>query len=202
MLVDFGSATLIQKAHQQPEKVRQVLDKVSTDGLMPTLEAVVDKLAQPFAPGYCNVGTVLQIGVGVTGFHKKDRIASNGKHAEVIHVPANLCAKIPDPVSDDAAAFTTLGAVALQGIRLVQPTLGETVVVTGLGLIGLLTVQLLRANGCRVLALDFDRDRLRLARSFGAEVVDLSAGTDPVAAAISHSCGRGADAAIITASTK
>ena len=117
-------------------------------------------------------------------------------------MPLNLCARVPDAVPDEEAAFTVLGAIALQGIRLVQPTLGEAVVVTGLGLIGLVAVQLLRAHGCRVLGLDFDADKLALARSFGAEVVDLSAGQDPVAAAQAFSRGRGVDGVIITASTK
>jgi predicted dehydrogenase/NADPH:quinone reductase-like Zn-dependent oxidoreductase len=117
-------------------------------------------------------------------------------------VPFNLCAKVPDSVSDEEAAFTVLGAIALQGIRLVQPTLGETVVVTGLGLIGLLTVQLLRAHGCRVLGLDFDKAKLALARQFGAEVVDLAASQDPVKTAELYSRGRGVDAVIVTAATK
>ena len=108
---------------------------------------------------------------------------SNGKHAEAVSVPLNLCAKVPDNVSDEEAVFTVLGAIALQGIRLVKPTLGECVVVTGLGLIGLMTVQLLRAHGCRVLGLDFDSEKLAMAREFGAETVDLAAGEDPVATA-------------------
>jgi predicted dehydrogenase/threonine dehydrogenase-like Zn-dependent dehydrogenase len=202
MLVDFGKASLIDKARQQPDKVRMVLDKIRTDGLGPTLDAVRNKLDQPLPMGYCNVGTVVESGTGVDGFAVGDRVASNGKHAEVVAVPVNLCARIPDAVSDDEAAFTVLGAIALQGIRLVQPTLGEAVVVTGLGLIGLLTVQLLRAHGCRVLGLDFDASRLALARTFGAETVDLRAGADPVAAAAEFSRGRGVDAVIITASTR
>jgi predicted dehydrogenase/threonine dehydrogenase-like Zn-dependent dehydrogenase len=202
MLVDFGKAGFIDKARQQPDKVRMVLDKVRTDGLVPTIEAVRNKLDQPLPMGYCNVGEVIEVGAGVSGFEVGDRVASNGKHAEAVAVPVNLCAKIPAGVGDDEAAFTVLGAIALQGIRLVQPTLGETVVVTGLGLIGLVTVQLLRAHGCRVLGLDFDPHKLALARRFGAEVVELQAGQDPVAAATAYSRGRGVDAVIITASTK
>ena len=202
MMVDFGKAGLIDKARQQPDKVRMVLDKISTDGLMPTIAAVRNKLDQPLAMGYCNVGEVVEVGAGVTGYAVGDRVASNGKHAELVAVPVNLCAKVPDAVPDEAAAFTVLGAIALQGIRLAQPTLGETVVVTGLGLIGLVTVQLLRAHGCRVLGLDFDADKLALARRFGAEVVDLKSGADPVAAALEYSRGRGVDAVIVTASTK
>ena len=139
---------------------------------------------------------------GVSGSSVGDRVASNGKHAELVSVPVNLCARVPDGVTDDAAAFTVIGAIALQGIRLVQPTLGEAVVVTGLGLIGLMTVQLLRAHGCRVLGIDLDPRKLELAQRFGAEVVDISQGQDPVAAAEVFSRGRGVDAVIITASTK
>ena len=202
MLVDFGQAGLIGKARQQPDKVRQVLEKVKTDGLAPTLEAVRNKLDQPLPLGYCNVGVVLEVGAGVSGFAPGDRVASNGKHAEIVVVPQNLCAKIPDDVDDDSAAFTVIGAIALQGIRLAAPTLGEAVAVTGLGLIGLVTVQLLRAQGCRVLGIDPDPARLKLARQFGAETVDLSAGENPVAVAESFSRGRGMDAVLITASTK
>ena len=201
MLVEFGKASLIEKARQQPDKVRMVLDKVSTDGLLPTIAAVRNKLDQPLALGYCNVGVVAEVGAGVSGFAVGDRVASNGKHAEVVAVPPTLCARVPDAVPDDAAAFTVLGSIALQGIRLVQPTLGETVVVTGLGLIGLMAVQLLHAHGCRVLGIDFDPAKLALARTFGAETVDLAAGEDPVAAAHVFSRGRGVDAVLLTAST-
>lgn len=202
MLVEFGKAGWIEKARQQPDKVRMVLDKIKTDGLQPTLEAVFNKLDQPLPLGYCNVGRVIAVGPGILGIGVGERVVSNGKHAEVVSVPINLCAKVPDAVADEEAAFTVLGAISLQGIRLVQPTLGETVVVTGLGLIGLLTVQLLRAHGCRVLGLDFDKERLELARKFGAEVVDLGAGQDPIKAAELYSRGRGVDAVVVTAATK
>ncbi|MDA8095096.1 MAG: bi-domain-containing oxidoreductase [Betaproteobacteria bacterium] len=202
MLVEFGKANWIDKARQQPDKVRMVLDKIRTDGLMPTVEAVFNKLDQPLPLGYCNVGRIMDVGGGVASLRTGDRVVSNGKHAEAVRVPQNLCARVPKGVSDDEAAFTVLSAIALQGIRLVQPTLGEAVVVTGLGLIGLVTVQLLRAHGCRVLGLDFDPRKLGLARAFGAEVVDLHAGEDPLAAAERFSRGRGVDAVIITASTK
>lgn len=202
MLVDFGKAGWIDKARQQPDKVRMVLNKIRTDGLLPTVEAVVRKLEQPLPLGYCNVGEVVEVGAGVTGFGLGDRVASSGKHAEFVAMPVNLCARVPDGVSDEAAAFTVVGAIALQGIRLAAPTLGECVVVTGLGLIGLITVQLLRAHGCRVLGIDLDSRRLALARQFGADTVDVSAGDDPVAAAERFSRGRGVDAVVITASTK
>jgi predicted dehydrogenase len=201
MLVEFGQANLLAKARSQPERVRQVLDKVRTDGLLPTLETVFARLDEPMPLGYCNAGLVLEVGGGVVGFSVGDRAASNGPHAEIVAVPANLCARIPDAVSDDAAAFTVLGAVALQGIRLAAPTLGESVAVIGLGLVGLMAVQMLRANGCQVLGIDLDAGRLALARQFGAETVDLRQVSDPVRAALAFSNGRGIDAALITAST-
>ena len=200
-LVEFGQGNLLAKARAKPDKVREVMDKLQTDGLLPTVEAVRARLDQPLPLGYCNAGVVLEVGEGVSGFSVGDRVASNGPHAEMVCVPENLCARVPDGVGDDEAAFTVLGAVALQGIRLVQPTLGENVAVLGLGLVGLMTVQMLRANGCRVLGTDFDRRRLELSRRFGAETVDLSAGADPVEAAQALSDGRGIDAVLITAST-
>lgn len=200
MLVDFGKANLLEKVRQQPDKVKQVLEKVRTDGLMPTLDAVRSKLDQPLALGYCNAGVVMQS--GVDGFAVGDRVVSNGNHAEVVRVPKNLCAKIPDSVDDESAAFTVLAAIGLQGIRLAQPTIGETFVVQGLGLIGLMTVQMLRANGCRVLGIDFDSARCELARQFGAATVDLSKGEDAIAAAAEFSRGNGVDAVLICASTK
>jgi len=202
MLVDFGKAGWIEKARQQPDKVKMVLDKIKTDGLKPTLDAVLNKLDQPLPVGYCNVGVVDEVGGGVSEFKAGERVISNGKHAEAVTVPVNLCAKVPDAVSDEEAAFTVLGAIALQGIRLVKPTLGETIVVTGLGLVGLMTVQLLRANGCRVLGIDFDKEKLQMAKNFGAEVVDLSAGQDPLKISNLYSRDRGVDAVIVTAATK
>jgi len=202
MLVDFGKASLIDKARQQPEKVKMVLEKVQTDGLLTTVDAVRSKLGQPLPLGYCNVGVVSQVGRGAEQFKPGDRVLSNGPHADVVRVPKNLCAKIPDNVSDEAAAFTVVASIGLQGIRLVAPTLGESVVVTGVGLIGLLTVQLLRAQGCRVLAIDFDQRKLELAKQFGAEICNPGTGEDPVAAGMAFSRGNGVDAVIITASTK
>jgi predicted dehydrogenase/threonine dehydrogenase-like Zn-dependent dehydrogenase len=202
MLVGFGRSGLLDKARQQPEKVRQVMEKVGTDGLVPTLEAVLRKLDQPLTLGYSNVGVVLDTGAGVSGFARGQRVVSNGKHAELVAVPQNLCAAVPDGLSDEEASFTVVAAIGLQGIRLVQPTLGETVVVSGLGLIGLITVQLLRAQGCHVIGIDFDARKLALARSFGATTVDLSAGEDPVATAMARTRDRGVDAVLITASTR
>lgn len=202
MLVQFGKAGWIEKARQQPEKVRMVLDKIRTDGLSATLNAVLGKLDQPLAMGYCNVGEVIALGPDVQGFEVGDRVASNGKHAEIVAVPVNLCAKVPDDVPDEEAAFTVVSAIALQGIRLANPTLGEMVVVTGLGLIGLITVQLLRAAGCNVLGLDLDPAKLELARAMGATVLDVTSGADVVAFAQKFSRGRGVDAVVVTASTE
>lgn len=201
MLIEFGKAGLIKKAHEQPDKTKMVLNKIFTDGLKPTIDSVLNKLDQPLALGYCNVGIVDEIGLSVKNFKKGDRVVSNGNHAEVVNVPMNLCAKVPDSISDDEASFTVIGAVALQGIRLVKPSLGEAIVVIGLGLVGLITVQLLRANGCRVLGLDFDESKLSLAKKFGAEVIDLNK-EDPLTYAKNFSRGRGVDAVIITAATK
>ena len=146
MLLEFGKAGLLGKAKKQPERLREVVNKIKTDGFQPTIDAVLNKLQQPLPLGYCNVGRVQEIGESVTGFEVGDRVVSNGKHAEIVAVPKNLCAKIPDEVTDEEAAFTVLGAVALQGIRLAKPTLGETVAVIGLGLVGLITIQLLKSQ--------------------------------------------------------
>lgn len=201
MLVDFGKGGIIAKARQQPDKVRMVLDKIKTDGLLPTIDAVQSKLDQPLAMGYCNVGRILETDIS-SGFEVGDRVLSNGNHAEIISVGQNLCARIPDNVTDEQAAFTVIGAIGLQGIRLASPTLGETFAVTGLGLVGLMTVQLLLAQGCRVLGIDFDSRKCALAKSFGAEVVDLSKGEDPVSAAMRFSRGRGVDGVLVCASAK
>jgi predicted dehydrogenase/threonine dehydrogenase-like Zn-dependent dehydrogenase len=200
MLIDFGKSSWIAKARSQPDKVKMVLDKVKTDGLMNTIDTVRSKLDQPLPLGSCNVGLVQDS--GSTGYEVGTRVVSNGNHAEVVRVPKNLCAQIPDNVDDETAVFTVLAAIAMQGIRIANPTIGEAVVVTGLGLIGLITVQILRANGCRVLGIDFDSSKCELARDFGAETVDLSLGEDVLVKANAFSRGRGVDAVIITASTK
>lgn len=206
LLVEFGKASFVDKARKQPDKVRQVLDKIRTDGLVPTLEAVQSKLDQPLALGYCNVGYVVGFGddsvTENSGLKVGDRVVSNGPHAEYVCVPKNLCVAVPKRISDEEAAFTVIGAIGLQGVRLAQPTLGEAFAVTGLGLIGLITVQLLRAHGCRVLGIDYDPFKLELARRFGAETVDLSTGEDPVVASLQFSRDRGVDGVIITAATK
>lgn len=202
MLIDFGRASLINKARQQPDKVKQVLQKLKTDGVGPTLDAVLAKLDQPVPLGYCNVGVVHAVGEGVKGFAVGDRVVSNGHHAEFVSVPKNLCAKIPLGVSDNQASFTVLGAIALQGVRLANPTMGETIVVVGLGLLGLSTLQLLIANGCNAIGVDFDGERLATAKRYGADVVNLSKFSDPVNIVRELTNNVGADAVIITAATK
>jgi len=200
MLVNFGKASYINKARQQPDKVKEVFNKITTDGLIPTIEAVRSKLDQPLPLGYCNAGVVLE--TDVPGFEVGDRVASNGNHAEVVRVPKNLCVKIPDNVDDESAAFTVLGSIGLQGVRLIQPSIGECFVVSGLGLIGLMCVQILRANGCRVLGVDLDSKKCELARQFGAEIVDLSKGEVLLNVSQSFSRGRGVDGVLITAASK
>ena len=222
MLVQFGQANLLQKARQQPEKVRQVLDKVRADGLLPTLDAVFKRLDDPLPLGYCNVGVVIADGGGSwlaeveggrtngsrdarrrTGrFRPGDRVVSNGPHAEIVSVPENLIARILDNVSDEEATFAVVGSIALQGIRLLNPTLGETVVVVGLGLIGQIGAQLLRANGCRVIGIDFDQAKLNIAASQGITTINPATGADPVQVVQSLTRGIGADGVLITASSK
>lgn len=202
MLINFGKANLLDKARQQPEKVKQVLQKIKTDGLMPTIEVVRSKLDAPLPLGYCNVGRVIEVGAGAEDFQVGDRVLSNSNHAEIVCAPKNLCAKVPEGVTPEQAVYGVVGAIGLQGIRLLEPTLGETFVVTGLGLIGQLAVQTLMASGCRVIGIDFDSSKCALAKELGAEVVDLSTGQDPVKAAEVLTEGKGVDGVLITASTK
>ena len=199
MLVDFGKANLVNKIRQQPDKVKQVLAKMKTEGLSNTISAVRNKLDQPIPLGYCNVGVVEAIGPGVKGFQIGDRVASNGPHAEFVSVPQNLCAVVPKKVSDLHACFTVIGSIGLQSIRLIKPELGETIVVVGLGLIGLITAQLLQANGCSVIGIDIDEEKVSIATELGVLAVN-SGSVDPVAF-VSSQVDQGADAIIITAST-
>ncbi len=201
-LVEFGRANLLEKARQQPERVKMVLEKIKTDGILPTLDAVLTKLNQPLPLGYCNVGVVQEIGEDIHGLKIGDRVASNGYHAEFVSLAENLVAKIPDNVSDEEATFTVIGSIALQGVRLINPTLGETFVVAGLGLVGQLTVQLLKAHGCRVIGYDFDQRKVDLAKSFGIMAFNPGNGIDPVSVVTENTDGSGADGVIITASAR
>ena len=199
MLIDFGKSNYVEKAMQQPEKVKEVINKVKTDGLANTFNAVQNKLNQPLPLGYCNVGIVDE--TKSRAFQKGDRVVSNGYHAEYVSIPQNLAAKIPENVDDDSASFTVLGAVALQGIRLLNLTVGEKVVVFGLGLIGLLSVQILRAQGYRVMGVDYNSERCKLAEKFGAEIVNLSK-NDLESKVSKFTNGIGVDAVLITANTR
>ena len=200
MLVNFGKASYIDKARQQPEKVKQVLNKIKTDGLQPTIEAVFRKLNEPLPLGYCNSGVVIGIGKGVDNITIGDRVVSNGNHAEIVNVPKNLVAKIPDNVSYEEASFTVVGAIGLQGIRLLKPTFGETIVVTGLGLIGLISAQILKANGCNVIGIDFDETKLQLAKNWGISTINPKE-MDVVKTVEELTAGIGCDGVLITASS-
>ncbi len=202
MLVDFGKANYLEKARQQPEKVKMVLDKVRTDGLFQTIDAVKSKLDQPLPMGYSNVGVIEELGEGVNEFEIGDRVVSNGSHAEMVCVPKNLVAKIPNSVSDEDAAFTVVSSIALQGIRLINPTIGESIVVMGLGLIGLISIQILKANGCKVLGMDFDQEKVDIAKKLGVDAIKLSDGDDSINVAKSFSKNIGIDGVLITAATK
>src|SRR5713226_9673615 len=202
-LAELGQKGLLGKARERPELIGKVWEKVKTDGLAQALEGVRDKLDQSHAVGYSAAGIVLEVASDVTDFRSGDRVACAGtdyaSHAEVISVPRNLCVALPDLLSFEEGAFGTVGAIALQGVRLAEPTLGESVVVIGLGLIGQLTLQLLKANGCRVFAIDTDQSRIELARACGADN-----GCMPDEArekVLAWSRGHGADACIIAAAT-
>ena len=199
MLVDFGKSNFLNKARKQPDKLKMVLDKVKTDGLITTYDAVKSKLDQPAPLGYCNAGVVIES--KAEGLSKGDRVISNGPHAEVVCVPKNLCVKIPENVDSQSASFTVLASVALQGVRLAHPTIGEAFVVFGLGLVGQITTQILVANGCRVLGIDTNTERCKKAALLGAETIDLSEKQDLVPISQIFSRGFGVDGVIITASS-
>ena len=199
MLVDFSKSSLIKKAKNNPDRVKQVLDKVSTDGLFPTISSVMYKLKEKIPLGYCNVGTVIES--KSEDFNIGDRVVSNGPHAEIVCVSQNLCCKIPENVKNDLAVFTILGSIGLQGIRLAKPELGENFVIYGVGLIGLLCIQLLKAHGCNVLALDLDDNRLKIAKSFGADTFNLKNNKNLEQTARTFSKNIGVDGVIISTSS-
>jgi polar amino acid transport system substrate-binding protein len=202
--VELVSKGLLQEARQRPDLVKAVVAKVKSEGLLNTFASVRDKMAASSTLGYSAAGIVAEVAEDVTEFHAGDRVACAGvgfaSHAEMLSVPKNLCVHLPPAVSFEAGAFGTLGAIALQGVRLAEPTLGEAVVVIGLGLVGQLTVQLLKANGCRVFGLDLDPARVALAVELGADRAVVS--NDEAADEIHKwTRGRGADAVLITAAT-
>ncbi len=201
MLLEFGKSNLIGKAKQQPEKVKEVINKFKTDGLISTFEAVKNKLELPIPMGYSNVGEIIKIGSEVTGFSIGDRVISNGYHAEVVSVPKNLCALIPNEVSDERAVFTVPAAIALQGIRIAEPTFGERFVVIGLGLIGLLTAQVLLAQGCEVIGIDNDFTKCKFAEKLGLNTFHQKEGSNLVDILLSKSEYIGFDGILIAAST-
>ncbi len=201
-IVDLARSSLAGKAMARPDLVRQVLRKVKSEGLAAVARKVRAKIDTPFPLGYSLAGEVVEAGSG-SGVAAGERVACAGagiaNHAEFNAVPKNLMVRIPAGVDDEAASFVTVGAIALQGVRIAAPTLGERVVVLGLGLVGLLTVQLLKANGCRVLGFDPNPERVRLAVELGAD----AAVSEALAAAVAgFTGGNGADAVIVAASTK
>ncbi len=202
-LAELGQKGLLGKARERPELIGKVWERVKTDGLRQALEDVRDKLDQSHAVGYSAAGIVIEPAKDVMEFHAGDRVACAGtdyaSHAEVISVPRNLCVHLPDQLSFEEGAFGTVGAIALQGVRLAEPTLGESIVVIGLGLVGQLTVQLLKANGCRAFGIDIDETRTQLACASGAD--DGSVPDEASEKVMAWSRGRGADACIIAAAT-
>ena len=205
MKVELGRKSLLGKARERPDLVRQVVQKAKQEGVVSTYNAVRAKLDADAPLGYSAAGLVVGVGAEVTGLRVGDRVACAGHpyaaHAELLSVPQNLCVHLPDGVGFDAGAFGTLGAIALQGVRLAAPTLGEACVVIGLGLLGQLTVQLLKAHGCRVFGVDLDESRVALAKAHGADDGCLpDAEVERRIAAWTR--GRGADAVVVTAATR
>ncbi len=202
MLVDLARKSLVGKARARPDLVRKVLTTARKQGVMNTLQKVRTKLDTPIPLGYSSAGVVVEVGAHVPELRVGDRVACAGagyaNHADYAYVPRNLCARVPDGVTLEAAAFTTVGAIALQGVRQAAPTLGERVAVLGLGLIGQLTVQLLRANGCRVLGFDPNPARAKLAEALGAH---RAVSEELETAAERFSEREGMDAVIVAAST-
>ncbi|MGI8918540.1 MAG: bi-domain-containing oxidoreductase [Pyrinomonadaceae bacterium] len=203
--VEMLGKGLVQEARDRPDLVRAVMEKARKEGLLNTFSAVRDKLSAATALGYSAAGIVIGVGDDVSDFRIGDRVACAGvgfaSHAEAISVPRNLCVQLPAGVGFEAGAFGTLGAIALQGVRLAEPTLGESVVVIGLGLVGQLTVQLLKANGCRVLGIDLDAERVKLAMQLGADAAYVS-GDEVKRTVQDWTRGRGADAVLLTAATE
>jgi predicted dehydrogenase/threonine dehydrogenase-like Zn-dependent dehydrogenase len=204
LTVESGRKSLLSKARERPDLVQEVFQKAKREGLQNTFNAVRSKLGALAALGYSAAGVIVRAGDGVADLHPGDAVACAGtgyaSHAEMLSVPRNLCARMPEGLSFEQGAFGTLGAIALQGVRLAAPTLGESIVVIGLGLIGQLTVQLLRANGCRVFGIDLDSQRIDLAGELGADAGCLP-DDDAEKRVIEWSCGRGADAVLIAAAT-
>jgi len=203
MLVDFAKKSMLAKAKDRPDLVKQVIDKMKKEGVRNTLEKVFTKLDTPIPLGYSIAGKVIQVGENLSGINIGDRVACGGagyaNHAEINYIPKNLMVKIPDEVDDIDASFVTVGAIALQGVRQTAPLLGEKVAVMGLGLIGQLTVQLLKANGCKVIGSDIDPDKMKLAKKLGCD--EVCTANELISKSNEFTGGHGVDAVIITAST-
>ncbi len=203
-LIELAKMNPLQKARARPDLVRRVLQRAAQEGLLATAESVMNRLSTPIPLGYSLAGIVEAVGAGVTDLRPGDRVACAGagyaNHAEVVAVPRNLVAPIPDNVPFQDAAFVTLGAIALHGVRQAELRLGESVVVIGLGLLGQLTAQLCAAQGCRVFGIDMDGAKVALAKALGMEAGSTS-NEDCAAAVAAFTRGRGADAVLITAST-
>ena len=203
MVVDFAEKNLLQKARERPDLVRQVVDKAQREGIVNTIESVRNRLDQPLALGYSTSGIVVDVGSEVTGFQVGDRVACAGggyaSHAEMIYVPRTLAVKLPDNVSFEAGAFATVGAIALQGIRQAEVVVGHHVAVLGLGLLGQLAVQMLKASGCRVMGIDLNPARVELAMACGADFACQN--EDAVAQSGTFTNGHGFDAVLVTAAT-
>ncbi|MCA9446084.1 MAG: zinc-binding alcohol dehydrogenase, partial [Candidatus Omnitrophica bacterium] len=201
---EIAKSSLLEKARPRPDQVKKVLEKIQTEGFSSTFQKVKSRLEEPVPLGYSCAGEVIAVGEGVEGLFPGDRVACAGagyaNHAEIVCVPKNLVAKIPEGVADEEACAATLCAIALQGVRVADLRLGEAVGVIGLGLLGQIVVQLLKANGCQVFGIDLDSDSVDRARSFGA---DLSAirSEDVEKLALSMTQGEGLDAVILTAAT-
>lgn len=198
MIMDLAGKSLLGKARERPDHVRRVIEKIRNEGLFNTLRAVREKLDEPMKMGYSSAGVVLACGAGVQEYRPGDRVASNGPHAGIVSVPRNLCARVPENVPFEHAAFAVLGSIALQGVRLSRATLGETVLVIGLGLVGQLTVSLLSAAGCRVIGTDLDPAKCDLAMKMGATLARTNLGGEIE----TLTNGLGVDAVLITASTQ
>lgn len=201
--IDMGKKSLLQKAKARPDLVKQVIAKIRTEGLQKTLQTVNSRLDSPSPLGYSCAGTVVAAGGLVEGVQPGDRVACGGadyaNHAEFVAVPKNLVVKIPANVSDEEAAFTTVGSIALQGVRLAEPMLGETFLVVGLGLLGQITVQLLKANGCNVIGTDLDQALVSRAEGFGAVGVPPSGNVASICSALTS--GHGVDGVLVCAGT-
>jgi predicted dehydrogenase len=202
MIVEFAEKSLVGKAQSRPDLVKQILNKASREGIIPTIQSAFNRLDQPMVLGYSSAGTILEVGKGLEGFHPGDRVACAGSghavHAEFVNVPKNLLVKLPDEVSFEEAAFTTLGAIAMHGFRLAEPQLGERVGVIGLGLLGLLAAQIARAAGCTVLGIEPNPDRRTIGQNLGIETCSLNQASEK---AQQISAGMGLDIILICADT-